>query len=365
MTPKYIALAETLRNNIKRESVPGDRLPTRRELMEQHKVSLSTVEGALRILSDEKLISCHVGRGTFVNNVGTPEKQISCPDSICLFSKYSRQAIAANAHQGPIIEGVQSVLAEAGLRLMLSDYDSAGDANHYTGFTGLVFMAPEEDQKKIVEKFQNTGVPSVIISTTWEDVDIPSVDCDNQYGIRCALRYLADRGHTIIGYMDQIVRSFDSLARRSAFKNMSAEFGIEPLDGRSITIDYDYLDAKALAQLKNMFTSDRRPTALVFSSLFPVTMQVVSELGSMGLSVPQDVSIIGFDDSSWARCTDPALTVIQQPLNNMGRHAAERLIEQMNGKTFIKNEIMPIELIERNSVVVAGNLAKEYASSTK
>lgn len=87
-----------------------------------------------------------------------------------------------------------------------------------------------------------------------------------------------------------------------------------------------------------MFSSEDRPTALLFSSFFSITMQIVAELRSMGLSIPQDVSIIGFDDSSWAKCTDPALTVIQQPLSAMGRHAAERLIEQMNGKACIKKE---------------------------
>jgi DNA-binding LacI/PurR family transcriptional regulator len=362
MATKYKVLAEVLRNSIGKELLPGDKLPTQKELMKRHGVSLATVERALRILSDEQLIACHVGRGTFVNDAVTAKKTGNS-GSICMVSTLSGQDIASNWHQGPIFAGIRSVLEEAGLRFMLSDYGSIEDISHFSGFAGLIFMAPKEDEKKFVKKYQSTGMPSVIISASWQDVDMPSVDCDNEYGIRCALRYLADRGHARIGYVDQTFRSFDALARRAAFENMSGEFGVKAAD--YITVGYDYLDDEMLCGLREMFASEDRPTALIFSSLFPVTMQVVAELRGMGLSVPQDVSIIGFDDSSWAKCMDPALTVIRQPLSTMGRHAAERLIEQMNGKACIKSEVLPIELIERGSVATAGSLAKVCVASAR
>ncbi len=350
MAPKYMILAETLKNSIEKEFVFGDRLPTQRALMKQYDVSLTTVGRALRILADEQVISCHVGRGTFVTKKAAPGKRRDV-GSVCMISMLPGPDITSNWYQGHIFEGIRSVLEDVGINLMLSDY-SINDVNHYHAFSGLIFMAPKGDRKKFVERFQNSGIPSVIIGASWEDVDIPSVDCDNEYGIRCALRYLTDRGHTRIGYVDQIFQSFDALARRSAFDKLTDEFGIEAAGEKRIAIDTDRLDNEALSGLKEMFDSERRPTALVFSSLFPPTMQIVAELRNKGLSVPEDVSIIGFDDSSWARWMDPALTVIQQPLSTMGRHAAERLLDQMDGKPYIKNEILPIELIERSSVTV-------------
>ncbi|MDD4160777.1 MAG: GntR family transcriptional regulator [Synergistaceae bacterium] len=348
MPPKYKRLADVLRDNIKKKLAPGDRLPTRRELMERHAVSLSTVEGALRILSDEQLISCHVGRGTFVSNKAIKKNGDS--GRICMISTLSGQFIASNWHQGPIFEGIQSVLEEAGLRLMLSDYDGIEDTSHYSDFSGLIFLAPQEDKKALIKKFQDIGVPSVVICTSWDDVNIPSIDCDNEYGIRCMLRYLADRGHTRIGYVDQIFQSFDALSRRAAFEKMIDEFGIEAR--WSITIGSGKLDDEALSGLRAMFASEDRPTALIFSSFIFSTMQVAAELKSMGVSIPQDVSLIGFDDSPWASCIDPKLTVIKQPLSTMGQRAAERLIAQIKGKAFVKNEILPIELIERDSVAM-------------
>jgi len=353
MPPKYKRLADVLRDNIKKKLAPGDRLPTRRELMERHAVSLSTVEGALRILSDEQLISCHVGRGTFVNDSSAQKEKPATSGIICMFSEFQGQGVISNLHQGPICEGIRNVLDGTGLHLTMSDYGSIDDINSYNGFSGLIFMAPTERQKNLIKKFQNSNVPSVIISASWEDVNTPSVDCDNEYGIRCALRYLTDRGHTRIGYVDQNYCSFDALARRSAFKNMAGEFEIECRNEWFIAAKYENLDDETLFNLRNMFTLESRPTALIFSSFFPVTMKIIAELKNMNLYIPRDVSLIGFDDSSWARCMKPALTVIEQPLNNMGRHAAERLLEQLNGKAYVKHEILPIELIERRSVAVA------------
>ncbi|HAH87896.1 MAG TPA: hypothetical protein DCL60_11070, partial [Armatimonadetes bacterium] len=75
MAPKYMILAETLKNSIEKEFVFGDRLPTQRALMKQYDVSLTTVGRALRILADEQVISCHVGRGTFVTKKAAPGKR--------------------------------------------------------------------------------------------------------------------------------------------------------------------------------------------------------------------------------------------------------------------------------------------------
>jgi DNA-binding LacI/PurR family transcriptional regulator len=350
MAPKYKVLADVLRDNIKNELAPGDKLPTRKELMERHAVSLSTVEGALRILSDEQLISCHVGRGTFVSDK-ISAKRNGDSGRVCIISS-SGQAIASSWHMGPIFENIRDVLEKAGLRLMTSDHDDIEDVSHYSDFCGLIFMAPKEDKKEFVKEFQDIGIPSVVICTSWDDVNIPSIDCDNEYGIRCMLRYLVDRGHTRIGYVDQIFRSFDALSRRAAFEKMAGEFGIEARQGQIITTDYESMEDEALSRLRAMFASEERPTALIFSSFFPSTIQAVSELKNMGLSIPQDVSLIGFDDSPWVSYIDPALTVVQQPLDTMGRHAAESLLKQMEGKSCIKNEILPIELIERSSVAM-------------
>lgn len=199
MAAKYKELADTLRSNIGKTLVPGDKLPTQRELMDTYGVSYATIERALRILSDVQLISCHVGRGTFVNNI----KKTSGSGNVCVISSLPGQTVASNWHQDPIFEGIRNVLDDAGFRLMLSDYGSIEDVSHYSGFAGLIFIAPKEDNKKFVAKFQHIGMPSVIISTSWKDVAIPSIDCDNEYGIRCALRYLAGRSHTRIGYVDQ------------------------------------------------------------------------------------------------------------------------------------------------------------------
>ena len=172
------------------------------------------------------------------------------------------------------------------------------------------------------------------------------------YRMRCALRYLAERGHMKVGYIDQISDTCHVHRRLATFKAASGEFGIQTRGDWYSVIEREYITEKNSIQLRTMFGSEDRPTALLFSSFLPATTDIVSELKSMGLSLPADVSLIGFDDSPWARCMEPALTVIEQPLKEMGRRAAERLVEQINGEGCINQEVLPVNMVERRSVAI-------------
>ena len=144
---------------------------------------------------------------------------------------------------------------------------------------------------------------------------------------------------------------------------MAAEFGIQINNNWYFTVKSDYPAENDLNQLDGIFRLEDRPTALLFSSLSLATIKIVTELKNMGLSLPEDVSIIGFDDSPWARSMEPALTVIEQPLIEMGRRAAKKLVEQINGEICIKREVLPVEIIERDSVGIAKNYNSGKAPS--
>jgi DNA-binding LacI/PurR family transcriptional regulator len=325
-------------------------------------VSYTTVERALRILSDENLISCQVGRGTFVNGGSRKEDETG---RVILFSMFPGISVSSNWIQGPVYEGIQSVLETSNLSLMVSGYDNAEELLHRRDYQGLIFMMPHEGLKQTIRKFQSLHTPSVLISVSWPDIDIPCIDSDNEHGVRYALRYLAERGHTKVGYIDQVSNTCHAICRRATFRSMAAEVGIESREEWYSVTEDDYLSEKNLAQLRSIFRSGDRPTALLFSCFLPATIKIVAELRNMGLSLPEDVSIIGFDDSPWARCMDPALTVIEQPLMEMGRRAAKRLIEQINGVPCIKREVLPIEIVERDSVgiVRTGNRSEVLSKS--
>jgi LacI family transcriptional regulator len=99
-----------------------------------------------------------------------------------------------------------------------------------------------------------------------------------------------------------------------------------------------------------MFSSAERPTALVFSSFHSVTITMMTELKKLGLSIPEDISLIGFDNLGWTTCTDPAVTVLDQPLFDIGHRAVTNLLNQINGSIFMRQEILPVKMIERDSV---------------
>jgi DNA-binding LacI/PurR family transcriptional regulator len=138
--------------------------------------------------------------------------------------------------------------------------------------------------------------------------------------------------------------------RKKMLLARAAELNLAIKDEWCINVSFNRLDDNNRADIRRIFTQDERPTAVMFSSLYTSAMLVISELKSLGLRLPEDVSIIGFDDPAWASCTEPPITVIKQPLEEIGCRAVKMLLSQLEGKIYTRREILKDELIERESI---------------
>ena len=182
---------------------------------------------------------------------------------------------------------------------------------------------------RIVEKFiplsELLRVPTVSTNVILEGTHIPSVTLDNTQGGHLAMKYLAGLGHRRIGFIGGPDRD-DFNERFTGYQNALKELGL-PYEESLVTFGLADLDSgfEAMARL---LAIPEPPTA-VFAANDYMAVGAIKAVLDKGMSVPNDISIIGYDDASPSRYSIPPLTTIQQPVELIGRKAAEILIQRL------------------------------------
>jgi DNA-binding LacI/PurR family transcriptional regulator len=179
---------------------------------------------------------------------------------------------------------------------------------------------------------------------------VTNIVLDHQHGVRSALTHLLELGHKNIAFMKGQPFSSDSEDRWQAICRVAEELRIEIKPELSVQIDID----DPTPQVGYPFAKQLLDRKIPFTALF--AYNDISALGAIrafqeaGLRVPQDVSVIGFDDIQGAAFSNPTLTTVKQPLADMGRLAAQTLLARIEGAKDYPAEI-PIEpeLVVRQS----------------
>ncbi|TIL84084.1 MAG: LacI family transcriptional regulator, partial [Mesorhizobium sp.] len=175
-----------------------------------------------------------------------------------------------------------------------------------------------------------------------------SVVVDNEGGAREAMDYLVGHGHRRIGLLRDESRIFTAQERLAGYQNSLQSHGIT-FDESLISVSRSTVEHAIEATIR-LFSRRNRPTA-VFTVDSLMTQGALLGLRSMGLSIPHDVSLIGFDDFNLATFTDPQITVVAQPISEIGPLAAKLLLERLAGKKVAPRHIrFPTRLIVRGSV---------------
>ncbi|ADU28959.1 LacI family DNA-binding transcriptional regulator [Evansella cellulosilytica] len=197
-----------------------------------------------------------------------------------------------------------------------------------------------------VERLMLSDVPSVFIDL--DSRHASGVYSDNQYGSELAVNYLLSLGHTRIAHIAGSQKLYAGVERKKGF--------IEAMNKSNINVNDDYIvDAgyfdyeSGQEAMKKLLLCDPIPTA-VYVSGDMMALGAICEINNAGLKVPDDISIIGFDDIQLARYTTPRLTTIRQDTQLIGKMAANLLLEQINDKKKCDMSVkIPVTLIERNS----------------
>lgn len=179
---------------------------------------------------------------------------------------------------------------------------------------GLLLLAGRAEHAGLVSVLREMGVPFVLSYARSSEPDVPWTACDNRGGVAQAVAHLVDLGHTRIGFIAGPAGVADFAERRQGYLDGLANAGLEA--DPSLLQETDLL--QEMAELRPAFLRllhhSRRPSAIICHTDV-VAFSLIEAAWEMGLSVPQDLAVIGFDDSEEATQTVPPLTTIRQPVS--------------------------------------------------
>ncbi|MFE5003319.1 LacI family DNA-binding transcriptional regulator [Streptomyces sp. NPDC056696] len=198
-------------------------------------------------------------------------------------------------------------------------------------------------------------VPVVLVNAAIEDLGFPRVACDDAVAVEQAWRHLSLLGHERIGLVlgpDDHVPSMRKLA--AARGVVRAAGGTLPED--AVERAMFSLEGGQAAAARLM----RRGITGIICASDPLALGAVRAARREGLRVPDDISVVGYDDSAFMNCTEPPLTTMRQPIEAMGRAAVELLVTQIQG-----GSVTPGELLFEPELVVRGSTAQAPSGTTE
>lgn len=203
--------------------------------------------------------------------------------------------------------------------------------------------------KKGVAKFTETyslGIPMVMIDRHVSNFDVDNVLIDNVSSAYTIVSHLAEHGYRRIAGIFG-AESTTGQERRNGFVKALTDRGIEPV--QELIRYTDPREDEGFATAMKLLELPGRPDA-IFTSNSLLASGVLRAIRQNKLSIPDEIAIASFDDTSWAKLIEPALTVIEQPTYEIGRTATEMLIKRINDPTrSIREVVLKTKLIVRQS----------------
>lgn len=208
---------------------------------------------------------------------------------------------------------------------------------------GAIFLAPRRGSP-ILARLGDAGLPFCSVGTT-EAESGPSVRCENARGVETAVRHLAELGHERIAHLHGSLDHNDGVERLDAFRNAMTHHGLNVR--ADWTVDGGFQREIGYAAARRLLRQGDRPTAIVCGS-DEIAVGAFEAAWELGLRIPEDLSVVGFDDAPAAEIVLPRLTTVRQPMNEMGVAALGAVVDLLSGKA-VENKVFPTELVIRRS----------------
>ncbi len=211
---------------------------------------------------------------------------------------------------------------------------------------GLI-VAPIHGKDKGIENLVKKDIPVVCIDRGLTEIDVDVVKVDNETGAFNAIEHLLSIGHRRIAFISGNFKIPTYIERLSGYKKALEKYGVSYDDNLVFARNSDYKSGFEIAN--KILELEQRPTA-IFSGNNLLTLGALEAIHAQNIRIPEEISIIGFDDMPWSISLNPPLTAVRQPGFDMGRKAAEMLYERIvNPSKEKENVILKTELMLRKS----------------
>ncbi len=357
--PKYLRVVDWIKKQIAAgEFQVGDKLISENELSSRFGVSRQTVRQATSILENSGVLERRRGSGTYVAAVEELRAEPITMNVGVVTTYFDDYLFPC------IIRGIDKVLTRNGYAMQLSiTYNKVENERSILKnllkkrLDGLIIEPTKSGLPNLNEdlyrQIQQIGIPCIFINANYQGLDFPVVTMDDYACGRSAAEYLIQKGHKQIG---GIFKSDDSqghlryagVAGALTQHNLPLReegflwYTTEDLVQQS-TVESPELEVNFLQRLQGC-------TAVVCYN-DQVAVRFIDMLQRHGLRIPEDVSVISFDDSYLATLGHKGLTTFVHPKEVLGRTAAENLLSLIDGRSVKKKVNFPPRLMERDSVI--------------
>jgi len=344
-TPKYLLVEQHIKQGIKHKTIV-DKLPGERTLAKQLGFSYMTIRKAIDNLVNEGVLYKVPTKGTFVAS-RKPAK--SATRNIGYFLDSSIRSGLSSPYYSLIFNALEKEAALHGYSpVYFSEINEDRPEDTLSKVDGVIvscFPRIENSIQRIKEH-----VPVVAIDNASSDKTIPSVIIDNFNAISDTFTYLHQLGHRRIAFMTGLSDSDVGKNRLAGYLNGLNKYGLD-ID-EELIIRGNYTFKCGLTGAARLLELDSPPTAIICAN-DSMALGAIRRLHHDGLRVPQDISIVGFDDIEVAAQIVPALTTVQAPINGIIKTAFAMLHSQING-----------EPIENRHVALAATLIPRQTCAT-
>jgi alanine racemase len=264
--------------------------------------------------------------------------------------------VMSNPFFTQLMRGIGQVCGRVGRTLMLVPplWGSTLKAIPHATVDGFIVVGLEMDRGE-VQLLRRRHIPFVIVDSQGPD-DIPSVNVDDRSGARAAMQYVLSRGHrriAIIGIESgkaNVDEYTGTLAERlTGYREALTTCGLTLDDPQIIFREAPVHWQGGHDAFERIWAGGERPTAIVAMSDI-IAIGAMDAARARRVRLPDDLSVVGFDDLPDARHMRPALTTVRQPVEEKGRLAAELLVSALGGDKEAEHHVLPTELVVRRSV---------------
>ncbi len=347
---------------------PHDPVPSETELARMYGVSSRTSKEALLQLAREGVVYRMPRRGTFLAKLpeeGGTERERS-PLRIADRPTVGVLLPDPDEYVGRVLQALTEGLAERGFEMLIrftsgepeKEDKMAEELVRRYGVAGLIVYPGRHDTlNEVLLRLHTQGFPVVVVDRAFREISIPSVYHDHFHGSLEMTAYLIGRGHRRIGYVSEPFRGLMSREDRfngytQAFLDASLSLDLSLVHQLGDTHTQSEEEGKRLAAYLG---ANRDMTAVVCSNDY-VALSVMQVAHRLGMSVPNDLSIVGFTDFAFSELLPVPLTTVEKTALELGFAAAQMLAELIADPSSRRPPlVIPTRLRERDSVRAIGD----------
>lgn len=254
-----------------------------------------------------------------------------------------------------VLEGVEDTCRDHGYNLMIcnSNDKSELEVEHIEGLrlkqVDGIIVNPTMKNKEMFYSLVDKDFPIIAINRKIEDVPIDTVVVDNVKGAYLAVDHLIKKGMRSIAIMVYPPEGISPrIERITGYKLALENNGIKVNENLIRIME----EKKGLAkeEVKKLLSQNDHPDA-IFSTNNMMSLEILEGIKELGMSVPEDVKMVGYDETVWSQHLNPPLTTVSQPSYQLGEIAAKRLIDSLNNKQREESQVISITSLEPHLII--------------